>query len=280
MISNFNPRIVNDKKQLRVSVLKTIKFIVVLSVLFFQLSGCLKIGEYYVGLNLQPDTSETPPLQGLNVYGVLKVGPSLDTLNHYFEVQGMMDVLNFEEDINEDSAKIELSRITSNHEKTDYVLALQGEGVYLNPEIVVEPGDRWNFNCSRDSFIVSATCWVPNIPILKSYSLQGNTIHLEIQKDTTAHMYRYYVIDGENYTIEQQVVSGDENMQIDIRLDWETQSEQLLVYVLALDQNLRTYQTTSNTFFKPNAYRPSFSTVDGGYGTFGAVSSMVFTARR
>jgi len=45
---------------------------------------------------------------------------------------------------------------------------------------------------------------------------------------------------------------------------------------LKYDKNMVEYITTSNTFFKPNAFRPAFSTVDGGYGTFGAISSNLF----
>lgn len=252
--------------------IRRIKYGLLLIFTSLSFAGCVKIGEMYVGLHLQPDMDNSPVAQGLNVYGILKAGPTLDTSNHYFEVQQLVDLMDWSEGIEIHDADITLDRIDHLGNTTVYNPAHIGDALYRDINIDVAPGDRWLFHCSKDSFVVQAECVVPNIPVVNDLTVFENQITLVIEQDSSASMYWVYVLDGENYKLEQKLASSA-NTQFEIQVDWAIDKETAIVFIVAYDENLREYQTTSNTFFKPNAFRPSFTTVEGGYGTFGAVSS-------
>ncbi len=244
----------------------------------FIFSSCLKIGEYYLGLNMQPNMEDSPPIEGLNVFGVVKTGPTLDTINHFFEVHKMIDMLKLEDTLIVDNASIELERTTPDGESFGYFLDYSHEGLYFNTEIEVLSGDVWTYTCMYDTFMVQSAATVPNYPKMKGDILisENKGIEFSIEKDTTAHMYMVYIISGENFEIVQQLPHGEGDDYFKIKPEWELTRGEYMVFVFAYDRNLREYYTSSNTFFKPNAYRPPFTTVEGGYGVFGAMSSGLF----
>ena len=242
---------------------------------FFLLGSCVKIGEYYAGLNLQPNMTDSPFEPGLNVFGILKTGPGLDTINHYFEVQQLLDIASWDDEINLYDASIKLKRVTAAGEAFNYNLQHTADSLYANTAILTAPGDRWNYVCVYDTFEVTATCVVPNYPQLQEGTLQKEEKELKftILADETAFMYQVYLIDGEHVWLEQKVPVEGNNTEFNLHTDWIISNQTCLLYIFAYDRHMEAYYTTSNTFFKPNAYRPPFSTVEGGYGTFGAVSS-------
>lgn len=241
------------------------------------LSSCLKIGEYYLGLNLQPNMDNSPPLTGLNVFGILKTGPDFDTINHYFEVQQMI-ALNNMEYMELDSAIIQLSRTTNKGEHYSYQPQYLHSGLYFDQNIEALPGDRWDYSCSLDSFEVQASCIVPNHPQLSdSITIIQGQISFSVLSDESAFMYLVYIVNGEQFFVEKKIPDNNHHTAFMVQPNWEIDhNNAVLIYIFAYDKNLRTYITTSNTLFKPNAFRPSFSTVEGGYGTFGAVASSLF----
>lgn len=257
------------------------KYIIIIVVVIASLtfSSCLKIGEYYAGLNLQPEMSNSPFTPGLNVFGVLKTGPDFDTINHYFEVQQLLNIADWSDTLNIVDASIQLVRLTEQGTANNYTLKSTSDVRYIDTTIVVAPGDQWTYVCSYDTFEVTSSCLVPNRPKLIDGSVinEASRLRFTIASDETAFMYLVYLIDGVNVQYEQKVPIAGAQTTFDLSFDWSANNEPRLLYVFAYDQKLEEYYTTSNTFFKPNAYRPLFSTVEGGYGTFGAVSSSLFT---
>jgi len=249
------------------------KFSIVFILLAMLISSCVKIGEFYVGLTMQPDMENSPFEPGLNVYGVVKCGVDFDSVNYHFEVQRMLDLLDWSEGMEVCDAKIHLKRITANGEEYSYDLSLLADSInYGCNGMETLPGDRWIYRCIEDTFEVTASCLVPNLPVIQNTQLVENSIRFEVMADTSAYLYLIYVFQGENLHTEYKIPSINQDTKFSTDLEWNVNDEPVLVYVCAYDENLRKYQTTSNTFFKPNAFRPSFSTVDGGYGTFGAIA--------
>lgn len=245
-----------------------------LALMLFLFSGCLKIGEYYVGLHMQPDTGEAFE-PGLNVFGVVKCGPSLDSTNHFFEVHKLLNLANSNDTIFQViDAEIQLTRRTPSQQIEEYFPQPSPDSLYSDSQIEVSPGDHWSFLCHYDSFSVSASCIVPQLPVLRSeIQRSANSLSLILQADSTAFLYQIYVFESNQFAQIQHVPTPGKQVEIEIPLSWQPRAGSGLVYIFAYDQNVRIYQTTSNTFFKPNTYRPAFSTVDGGYGVFGAISS-------
>jgi hypothetical protein len=239
------------------------------------MTGCEKIGEYYLGMNMQPDLPRKDFKPGLNVYGVLKTGESFDTLNHYFEVQQLLFVKDAYDSSYVESADISLTREPVGGSLMVYHLSYFRDGVYLNENIETAPGERWLYKCSYDTFNVTAECILPNIPQLKGNAqiLDDHSIQFSVLFDSTACMYDVYLLNGTNYSFEKRVPLKGVDSQFNLKPGWNPTEGNNLLFIFAYDKNLEKYYTTSNTFFKPNAFRPSFSTVDGGFGTFGGISS-------
>ncbi|HCC31031.1 MAG TPA: hypothetical protein DEQ03_13450 [Marinilabiliales bacterium] len=51
-------------------------------------SGCQKAFEAYLGLPMQPENINAVFEPGLNIFGIIKAGPSLDTINHFLRYTG------------------------------------------------------------------------------------------------------------------------------------------------------------------------------------------------
>lgn len=256
------------------------KVLAMLLMMLFIFQGCLKIGEYYLGLNLQPALFEQENLHGLNIYGVLKTGPGLDTTNHFFEVQQMLSIREVYDSLIVTNANIALSRDSAGH-VLHYQLDHLYDGRYFDESIQTAPGDVWTLSCCADTFVISASCRIPKQPELDGLPKIGanGLLHFSVLADSTAFMHQVYVFYGEKVYVEKQQAPVGSGNVFSIKLDSLLHGN-LILYVFAYDENLARYQTSSNTFFKPNAYRPPFTTVEGGYGTFGAVSSSRFEISR
>ena len=238
-------------------------------------SGCVKFGEYYAGLTKQPNISEADVQSGLNVYGIIKTGPAIDVKNHYFEVQRILFVWGDYDSLYVNNADVSLTRVPLSGIVENYELK-SGGCTYSNNAIQTAPGDRWFYRCSYDTFIVTASCLVPNEPQLSDLVVRADSglVDLSISPDSTAFMYNVYLLSDSTHSyIEKKIPVKGVETDYRIKLDWDIRGKMLVLFVFAYDKNLEKYYTTSNIFFKPNAFRPYFSTVDGGYGTFGAVSS-------
>jgi hypothetical protein len=254
--------------------MKQIKLLLLSLILF---TNCEQIGEYYVGLNKQPDITIADFQPGLNVFGVLKTGPNFDTLNHHFEVQQLLFIYGNFDSVFVDDAQVSLTREIATGEKSNYTLDRYGGGIYKNPAIETAPGDRWEYTCTTDSFWVNSTCVIPNTPQISNIEITAeNYVKFTVHADSTAFMYDFYLLSGENFCFKKTVPNKGVDTAVELKPDWDPQNGTTLLFIFASDQNLEKYYTTSNTFFKPNAFRPSFTTVEGGYGTFGAISSAIF----
>jgi hypothetical protein len=120
--------------------------------LFGLATSCQWIGEHYLGLHKQPDMSGTEITDGLNVFGLLKAGDFADSLNHFFEVQRMVDMIDMVDSVNVNEASIELLRISATGIVQTYTLKNVASAVYNNESILVEPGDYWEYRCQYLDF--------------------------------------------------------------------------------------------------------------------------------
>lgn len=250
-------------------------YIYLLIGLFCTLSSCLKVGEFYLGLNMQPNMKNSPSLPGLNVFGILKTGPDVDTINHFFEVQRMINLNTLEEQMLVENAVIRLTRTTRSGDQSYYFPKYYGNGLYFEENIETAPGDKWEYFCAEDTFEISSSCTIPNIPVIES-KIEVSAINgysFTLKADSSAFMYLVYIIQDNDFQLEKVIPETNKNTTVIIKPGWEIKKTTSLIYIFAYDVNLREYNTTSNTLFKPNAFRPSFSTVRGGYGSFGAISS-------
>jgi hypothetical protein len=87
-------------------------------------------------------------------------------------------------------------------------------------------------------------------------------------------MYDMYYISSNDFVHLRKIPQYPEAIEVSLEIKTAPFEQGGLLYVIAYDANFERYHTTANTFFKPNAYRPRFSTVNGGYGCFGSAHIM------
>jgi hypothetical protein len=254
---------------------------IIIVLIFLVMAGCQKIGEYYAGMNMQPKLTREGFKPGLNVYGVVKTGDDLDSLNHFFEVNKVLFIHDSFDTIFINNADISITRYPVEGSEMTYRVENVRDGIYLNETIETAPGDRWLYRCSYDTFEVTADCIIPNLPQLVDAPKirTDRSIEFTVVSDTSACMYDIYLLNGENYLFEKRVPVKGADSGFNLKPGWDTTVGTNSIYIFAYDKNLEKYYTTSNTFFKPNAFRPSFSTVNGGYGTFGGISSVLVVVK-
>ncbi|MGD9994510.1 MAG: hypothetical protein AB7S69_14525 [Salinivirgaceae bacterium] len=252
--------------------MKTLLKIFIGTGLLFSLSGCQKAMEAYLGFPMQPDNIDAEFKPGLNVFGLIKAGPSMDTLNHFFEVHRILHVFDTAATMTLDEAQIELTRHRDGNPSIDYQLRSIANGRYTSPFITTEAGDYWEYQCIYDTFLIKATTRVPNQPKIMdgSFYFAGNKLHFTLEPDTTAYMYDIYYLSSDDFVHQRKIPQQPDPTAVTLEVKTEPYTQGGLLYVIAYDANYERYHTTANTFFKPNAYRPRFSTVNGGYGCFGS----------
>lgn len=233
-------------------------------------AGCKKVLEAYLGIPLQPENLNSVYEPGLNVFGILKTGASVDSMNHYFEVQRIQYVFDTDTTLNINNATINVTCQKSGNLTLDYLLEPYGEGKYTNPLLVANSGERWDFQCVYDTFLIKASTLIPNEPIIRegSINIENSKVSFVIEPDTSAFLYDIYLLYGSNNSYKRIVPEAGIGTEVELDVVTGPSGEEKTLIVIAYDYNYESYVTTSNIFFKPNAYRPRFTTVEGGYGCF------------
>ncbi len=252
---------------------RIIKYCFILWLVLF-LNSCVWFAEHYTGFNMQPDINPQQFEQGLNVFGVIRAGEHLDTLNHWFEVQIMANLAGETDTLFVENAIIELTRWLPSQAPITYELQHWCHGIYLGRQIKGLPGEHWDFFCTYDTFRVSSSCTVPNLPkmVINSLELKNKHLSFSVEYDSSAFVYDIFLFDGKQMVFDRIEAVTDQNLKVELDIPLEMNQEQVLLYAYAYDSNFARYFSASATFFKPNAYRPPFTAVSGGYGVFGAVS--------
>ena len=195
----------------------------------------------------------------------------MDTSNQFFEVHYLPHVFD-----TTSSFSINDADITLQSDSNYYNLDLVGEGLYFNLEIAPVPGQEWNYTCIYDTFEVTSQTIIPNMPVVSESTIEINdgSIKFSIDYDASAFMYDVYFIDEYSLITKRIVPEYGNDIEVQLDIEYNESSAVNLLYVIAYDQKYEQYITTSNIIFKPNAYRPRFTTVDGGYGCFGSLTSL------
>jgi hypothetical protein len=103
-----------------------------------------------------------------------------------------------------------------------------------------------------------------------SLHASNKQIGFYIENDTLAFIYDIYLFLGNQFESQRILASKHGATSVNFELKNADAMNAALFYVFAYDQQFEKYFSTSNTFFKPNAFRPPFTVVDGGYGAFGS----------
>ncbi len=262
-------RCVINKKQLSIHMV----IVLMIATMF---KSCEKAAEAYIGMPLQPKNIDAEYKPGLNIFGILKTGPDYDTINHFFEVERINSFFDINDTININDAVVSVWYVDSTGNPVNYSLKPIYDGRYTNDYLDPKPGEIWNYKCRYDTFLITSKTIIPNVPALVpgTLNIKDKEVGFSILSDTTGFMYDVYLLSDAGTAYKRITPERGKSTEVQIDMDLRMASQSQL-FVFAYDKNYERYVSTSNIFFKPNAFRPRFTTVDGGYGCFCSSSSLM-----
>ena len=240
--------------------------------------------EYYLGFNQQPKFNNGDIIGGLNIFGVLRPD-SIESYNKSFVfVQKIWPVLDMDNFTIIQNVTVRLEHL-SNNEVTDVTEfpmvppdSLFSDSLYRPLEhFIPQPGIKYRLICQYEGLPdAMGECVFPPKPkiIENSLSVDGNNVTFALAADSLIGMVDIYLI-GESFSefIERLVPSGTIDTDVELQLPFDPQGLQIKIF--AYDANLSVYYGNSNTAFNFNKYRTTISTLDSGFGVFGALNYIV-----
>jgi len=245
-------------------------------------TGCMDVVDFYLGIPLQPVADEDGFIPGLNLFGIIRPDSTGEYNNSFILLQKVIPAIGSNDSLDIGTAIVwveELNGMNSRHDflLTDHNHVFSEKGYRPDKEFRPKAGDRFFVECAiRELPVLTATTIVPNAPVLLMHTLRvsDNSLSFEIQADTTIFMLDVYVYKAGGLAAYQRLPGeqGSNTLVLLSSLQSGTDSIDLYGY----DEKMATYYMTANTSLNFNKYRESFSTVENGYGVFGAMNHARF----
>ena len=253
-------------------------------ILFFNLTVLLVLlnCESIDPLSPGPQPIELEPTEfqpKLNVFAVLRPD-SLDGLPLSFvhlEKAYPLDDQSDSSDIADALVQIVKTGVTSSADTSLFIysnLGIFSSCDYRNAGFFPEPGD-YELICRKEGYpTLFGRTTLPNVPLIRDGSLQKreNELVFTILRDENAGMYEVTLTNGVWYARERVLCHESGDVEVSIALDDAPHGEYMLL-IHAFDLHLSEY-LTANLSIKPNIYQKDFSTVENGYGCFGALNML------
>jgi hypothetical protein len=146
---------------------------------------------------------------------------------------------------------------------------------FISNQLKVEAGMQYQLEIKSAGLPdVKAEATMPEVPVMLpgSLSITSNNIHFSLAPDSLAFLYEIFLFSDSSFTSKIFLHEGALGQKIEWKLTINDDWKQLVVY--AFDKNMAKYMTTAtSSFYSFNVYRPPVSTVNGGFGCFGAMNS-------
>jgi hypothetical protein len=143
---------------------------------------------------------------------------------------------------------------------------------YRNGNFSPQAG-TYHLICARNGYpTLTAQTTIPPVAVIQAGSLQknGNELSFNIERAEQIRLYEVVLI-GTDWSLRDRCIrpkTGDISVVFSLK-DIAEHSGILIIY--GYDLNLSEY-LTANLSIKPNIYQKDFSTVENGYGCFGALN--------
>jgi len=256
-------------------------YIFIVPVALFILYSCEEAGDYYLGMNQQPEITINTFEEGLNIFGLLRPDFRGDYNKSFVFVQQNWPVLKI------DSVSIIRNVFVSAYRiENDVVVdtvyfpfmpsdSLFTDTLYRTSEAFhPEAGQRFRLICDHPDFpLASGETIIPSKPEIEDNSMNINEGILEftILKDTLIKMMDIYLI-TESYSMQAARYVPVDTADTQISISLPDIPLFLRVKIFSYDNKLATYYANSNTSLNFNKYRTTFSTLESGFGVFGSLN--------
>jgi len=223
------------------------------------------------------DIVETEFEPGLNILGVLRAdeipGNSFMNINRALTTEEI-----YSDTIENFSPEVEYVQILRLRDSsltffTQSNVNPQDWEDYVNPMLHARSGETYELEIYAPGFpLLTAETTIPQIPWVAkgSWVKDPGLLELDLDHHPSAFEYKLYLYFGS--TALEKVVKPNDNDKIPVSWEYDSNlGSPHTLEVFALDENLTRYGNSPISFI-PNTYHPDGSTVEGGYGCFGAVA--------
>lgn len=244
--------------------------------------SCEKAVEYYFGINMQPDFLEDDFVPGLNIFGVIRTDSTDDINGSFVYIQKVIRAVGDSlSEIEIDSADVCIYRLEKG-DATDTILFNQlniSDSSYRSyvpqTDFIPVQGQTYELKCSASGLPeLGGITNIPFQPEITNLSVLHNKIEFDIIADTTAFMYKIYLLRGDE-VFYSNILLPSSGAYTHFSFNGEaSQASRIVIY--SYDKNLAAYTANSNTEFNINNYRQYDNQVNNGYGVFGSVNYLKF----
>jgi hypothetical protein len=237
--------------------------------------------EYYLGINQQPDFTEKNPIEGLNIFGVLRPDSIFNYNKSFVYVQKMWPVLEMDTFAIIHDVTVRVYHIVEDivTDSVDFPLvpsdSLFPDTLYRPLErFTPQPGEHYRLMCRYPGLPdAEGELVFPGQPMVVANSLSINerNIRFRIAADTLIRMIDIYLVDPYYSPFLLRIVpSGQQDVEVELNLEVDPSGRELMIF--GYDTHMAAYYGNSNTAINFNKYRTTISTLESGYGVFGAVN--------
>ena len=265
-----------------ISKMKTLKVALMLFFLAL-LPSCEKTMEYYYGIPMQPKFFENSDWQRvINVFGVLRPDSSSIPMSFVYmektyptknatdedNVLKNSSVLIFETDELGKRDTISL-RFYENKDTAHWDFPR-----FISSDLKPVAGRKYELECKNNGLpTVHSSAIVPHVPelIKNSLTVNSKSVAFSLKADSLTYLYDVYLFSYTDMLSKRFFHKEIETLEVNWALERSGDWQYMAIY--AYDKNLATYLSTStNSFYTFNTYRPAVTTVEGGFGVFGAMN--------
>lgn len=247
------------------------------------LSSCEKTMEYYYGIPMQPEFFENTPWQKvINVFGILRPDSAALPMSFvYMEKTYPTKNASDEDNVLKNSSVVILE--TDELGKRDTFNLGFYENIdstkwdfprFISRKLKPKAGRRYELECTNEGLpAVHSSAIVPYVPKLIENTLKvdNKNVTFSLKDDSLAYLYDVYLFSNTSMLTKRFLHTRNSNLYVNWALERTDDWHYIAIY--AYDKNLASYLSTStNSFYTFNTYRPPVTTVEGGYGVFGAMN--------
>jgi hypothetical protein len=255
--------------------------ILLLVSLFF--SSCEKTLDFYLGIYEQPEFTEEGSTEGLNIFGVLRPDFRGEYNQSFVFVQKLWSATDWLEGF-EILEEAEIVVYTYSHDRiidtTRFLLMNPDTHLFSDTlyrplyQFAPEPGVKYELVCSYPGLETArGYLFFPDKPVIRenSVSIEGSSVKFTVGSDTLIKMIDIYIDDGVSRMMLDRVLLSD-STDTDITAELPADPSGFRILIFGYDANLAVYYGNSNTSLNFNKYRTGFTTLETGYGVFGALN--------
>ena len=216
---------------------------------------------------------ETEFEKGLNVFGLLRddgiSGSSFIRVERAIEVDEFNDTM---------SVDIRSADVTIMHNASSAAYSFQFEedtsrgNLFFNPYFTPAEGETYTLTVKAESFpTIFASTTIPQRPGIQNPSFSENFFIFDLIMTEDTGMYEVYLIlEGGRAAYEKVINDGNQKKKLSLKIP-DSYGSPYLLNIYGYDPKLAEYTNAAVTL-RWNTYQEMVTTVEGGYGTFGAVT--------